>query len=847
MPDERGPSLLDLATTASLAIVPVLLGVLLVSSALRTPEAAPGRDRYLNVRQLAALKTLEHAIVPRQAMQAPLPDAAAVLSLVPACRRDWSAAPGVLARLRQLWPGERVPVAAERISTQLAQLDGELARFSGSGNRRVAEALGVDAGRWAAAAQHAMRTPAESADYPGRRFDLRCSDLAFALESVTRGGSRLLESLAWRGTTVPQVVARWRPEQFVEFSARQVERENPWRGLPGCVYLAGSGTSPLVLVGAGRTDVHRLCALPAVAGSSGQRAPAVTAVGETAPATPLADPRWMVPPSLQTLLRPLQPLQRPTGALYRAYTELPVAGSAAAYRYGPNRVELDGHSVELGFTIDLTIDPAAQALAQKTAACYTGRQDACRALGIRRREDGDGVIGHRLLEQAVVRMAAVAIIDVATGRIEAIAGALSPCARQAYDGPGLAPGCDLRLPYGVGYRPDALLNPAVFHDAMPASVIKPIMAAAFLSEQGARQPGGLAGELARSDSPRFLNRMFCAEQGFAGCERPQRIQETAVHVGWNAACASEPQRCGKRDLLFGRSPDATAEAGRIQPLAHFVPYGRLLVEPAGAGTGAPFAPMALSPFEKDALRRCALGADGALSTKDDWKKCRGAALVDVVAEGWGQGHARTTALGAAGMMATLAAAANGQQQQAAPHLVSAVRGVGLSENSQLRSAVQRWSLAQPVRVALQPRAAAVILEALTHSHRGGSAQAACEQVFDARRCRKIDWLAGKTGTPSFPNDGRSLGEIARLCAPSAGEARQQGACSRLRPYKWYVAAYRTDTKGAGWTKAIAVLTERNWLAHSGRVQGAGDVGPNPAAEIAMQVIARQTGLLGPSP
>jgi len=42
--------------------------------------------------------------------------------------------------------------------------------------------------------------------------------------------------------------------------------------------------------------------------------------------------------------------------------------------------------------------------------------------------------------------------------------------------------CDKRIPYPIRYRPDALLNPAVFLDAMPASTIKPIMAAAFLSD-----------------------------------------------------------------------------------------------------------------------------------------------------------------------------------------------------------------------------------------------------------------------------------------------------------------------------------------------------------------------------
>jgi hypothetical protein len=58
-----------------------------------------------------------------------------------------------------------------------------------------------------------------------------------------------------------------------------------------------------------------------------------------------------------------------------------------------------------------------------------------------------------------------------------------------------------------------------------------------------------------------------------------------------------------------------------------------------------------------------------------------------------------------------------------------------------------------------------------------------------------------------------------------------------------VAAYRTDPNDKHWTKAIGVLTERNWLVDSGRVHGAGDHGPNPAAEIAMQIAGRDAGLL----
>jgi hypothetical protein len=585
--------------------------------------------------------------------------------------------------------------------------------------------------------------------------------------------------------------------------------------------------------------------------------------GEANDAIPADDPRWSVPPSLGAMLQPLSTLTRPSGALYRLYTEAPstVRALPTAYRFGPNRIDVRGAPVDVGFSIDVTIDPAAQALAQRTVACYTGRQDVCRTLRLQRKEDESAhAIGHRMLEHAVVRMAAVAIIDVASGRIEALAGALSPCTRQEYDGPGREARCDKRLPYPIRYRPDALLNPAVFHDAMPASIIKPIMAAAFLSDPivGARWMAAeradlargtipaldtLRGQLMRSNSARFLDRMFCADRGFVDCRRPWEIQASAFAFGWNGGCTQAADDCGKRDLLFGRAVDASDESGVVTPLALRVPYGRLLVEPVGLKLGAPLHLRAPMQLDIAKVQRCAAGADGKRLTGDDWEKCRGT-IVDVVAEGWGQGQARSSALGVAGMMASLASAANGQTTIEKPHLVHALRGVGPADAARLAPAVLRWSLAAPEPNRIAPEAAQIILSGLSYSHRAGTARLACEQVLDPKACREIDWIAGKTGTPTFPNDGRSLGEIAQLCKGSAGKnVGDHSACGPLRPYKWYAAAYRTDRNDAHWTKVIGVLTERNWLADTGRIHGAGDLGPNPAAEIALQIAARHTGFL----
>jgi hypothetical protein len=876
----RPTSLLDFAIAATLAILPVMLGIVLLVAVIR--PADPGTvswrgapERYVSVRHVAALKTFERAIVERSALTLAAPTVQQLLDGLPQCRPEWDAPWRASRWLSWLPVAPRSASAsqAEKVAAQLAAFDAALLRFATRPNPRVAQPLGFDAARWFREVGQRMDSALESAEYPGRQFQLRCSDLATALAALLEGDARMLDAFTWRGSAGGTLLARWRADQQVEIAPQHVARRNPWSGIAGCIYLGHHGArdgpaGPSHFVAGARSSLRRLCPrseLAGVAPAASASATGVVAVqalaGEPGPADPVDDTRWMVPPSLHTLLQPLEALRQPTGALYQAYAGAEAAGAA------PARIVLDGSSVEMGLSIDLTIDPVLQGLAQRTAACYTGRHEVCRALGLRRRDDQDQPLGSQLLEGAMVRMAAVAVIDVASGRIEALAGALSRCARQEVDGPGRDAACDTRLPYPVQYRPDALLNPAVFHDAMPASTIKPIMAAAFLSdpEVGARwmaaervampsdappARNSLRSQLLRSDSARFLDRMFCLDHDAAACGRPWAVQSMASAFGWNAGCdaaAAGASRldCGKHELLFGGAIDATRGVAPARPRPLKVAYGRLMSEPRGGKVGAPMQLMPYTRLDAGIVRRCAEGADGRRQSDDDWEKCRGGAVVDVVAEGWGQGHARASALGIAGMMATLAAAANGQTEVHRPHLVDGVRAAGGTAPPALGAALAQWrqGALQPNRISTG--AADLILNALAYSHRIGTARTACEQVFDPARCRSIGWLAGKTGTPSFPHDGLTLDELAQLCPHGvAAPAAKPGSCSSLRPYKWYVAAYRSDQGTTGpWNKVIAVLTERNWVQRTGQVHGSGDHGPNPAAEIALQITGRQLGLL----
>ena len=110
MAERRPLSLLELAIAASVAVVPVLLIVLLIVAEARPSDPGVPRsgDRHISVRQVAALKTFERAIVRRDRVWSPLPSADALLDGVPQCRREWDGHIGPLQRIRQVIAGSSV-------------------------------------------------------------------------------------------------------------------------------------------------------------------------------------------------------------------------------------------------------------------------------------------------------------------------------------------------------------------------------------------------------------------------------------------------------------------------------------------------------------------------------------------------------------------------------------------------------------------------------------------------------------------------------------------------------------------------------------------------------------------
>jgi hypothetical protein len=152
-----------------------------------------------------------------------------------------------------------------------------------------------------------------------------------------------------------------------------------------------------------------------------------------------------------------------------------------AVSHGSNQLDRLKHKVDAGFNVHLTIDPDSQRIVQQMSKCYAGDSLSCQRFGLASDKQFSDFT-KQMYEKAAVRMAAVALIDIPSGKIEALGSAHTDCYRQEFDGPGRNAGECPNLPSTPHYEPDRLLNHALFTDALPGSIIKPIMATGFLRD-----------------------------------------------------------------------------------------------------------------------------------------------------------------------------------------------------------------------------------------------------------------------------------------------------------------------------------------------------------------------------
>lgn len=831
----------------------------------------PMKDVYLDSQRLRALRTFEQAIVPAASIkgyEAPSADTV---------RREFAFCAGSMEK-KEKSPSRRAssnPCAGsgphEEIACHLRSINARLDEMAGDTkekNRKnregvLAERYVVDVAGWAEGV---------------RNQQVGCRDALGAARLVAARDARLLGLFSWKELSSKKVAAaNFTPEQSIKVPSRVLEQRNPWGGVPGCIYYGGTGGSPLLFVTDKRQSNRIACVAMRPRDTDEKKMAGVlmrAAFDPSGSVTKRGQPAHTPPESLDVILADLDNIRLPWKDLFRAYTETPAEAAetkslsgpkstTVAASHGPNQLDRMKHKVDAGFNVHLTIDPATQQAVQETSSCYAGDRAACEKTGLAKDKLFDDFT-RLMYEKAAVRMAAVAVIDIPSGRIEALGSAHSDCYRQEYDGPGRnAKDCP-NLPTVPHYEPDRLLNHALFTDALPGSIIKPIMATGFLRDPKYRArvasekiaPGyvRLQDELKSSDSIAFLNRMFCADKGWVNCERPAEIQKAAMQFGWDQGCDEASFRCGRINVLFGHADNGRVRKDSMRrPLGASVLYGRLLVEPASEKNYADMKVMSDFRFDPGVAAACARGDFyHGNAEKKGWRKCHNRRIVYLESEGWGQGNARTTAVGAAGMIARLGAAANGMASARLPYLVDRISD---AQARPFELAAHQFHLADPVKIEIPQEDASLIVQGMI-SHkgygmpagsRGGTSHSACLRVFDAATCNRIDWIAGKTGTPPYGNDDLTLKEIREKCsAMQKGATRSErsdtiASCNFEQPYKWYVAMFRTDDSQPGFNKAIAVLTERNWYRSgpkAGKVHSPGDKEANVSAEVAFRIMAR---------
>ena len=602
---------------------------------------------------------------------------------------------------------------------------------------------------------------------------------------------------------VALVQQRWLP-----IAAKHGTRANPWRGLPGCLYLQSRDGTRLHWVQAAQDG-------PACASAPGVAPPANA--NASAPLVAVA-PMSAVPPDAQGLLLALQPW---LAAPPQARPGVAAAPAAGTFQPRPRTAMLGGQPVLQGAALTLTVVAPAQAKAQLLLRCMTGHADACASAGLPAQRWA------HLHEGAAARMAALAQIDIATGAIEVLASAHSDCfardaLKQGPQGPqGPASDCPVLAHSPTTPQPWRLDNHAAYSAANLGSLVKPMLALALLrSDIGPWLQGAghaqLMQALKKSKTEIFLDWLYCRDSHFAAaCPRLAQGIQAAADLG-----------------LAGQPLPALLGEGQHLML----PGARALRQPAATDSGRPvWQPMTLAPTAPALRAACSARA---------WSQCDGEALANQTAELWGAGNTLGSPLGVAAAYARLGAAANGARLAPPPHLAARIE----AGDGDLLPAP-----GQPLAIAQSHAQAILAGMSLTHTF-DGSAHSACLAVLGtAAACNTWAGLAGKTGTPGFRHDRLTWVERNALCtrqqiaAQAAQAARGAGqqappsvradlARCAIAPVKWYAALVK-DRAGGPWSKVVVVLTERNWERATGKVDSALDRGsPNVAAEAAMRYL-----------
>lgn len=526
-----------------------------------------------------------------------------------------------------------------------------------------------------------------------------------------------------------------------------------------------------------------------------------------------------------------------------------------------NSINVDGSDIKIGYNMALTLDPAVQTTAQQVADCVTNNPngvDCNSVLSPALQNVADG-----MYENALVRSIGIAVIDVKTQGVLALASADSNCYRADNGDTTIKPtGCPIL--WKKDWSKQNLMNHALYQTVYPGSTVKTVQALALVRAnprfKNMQTPEAqyLKQVMASSSTEKVANFLYCYRTTSAMslqrdrqgvCPGMPAFKKASDDMGWSVNCADKGGvNCGFKDLLFGKAYNS-------DPMLQSRYFSGVLLT-----DGKQDYTTKQLQFTESQVASCVKANGGRMNGA-----CRqgGDMLNASMNQVFGAGNAKTSVLGVSDMFANLLIADNGATQRRGVHLIEDLWGVnqiplrpkawrGDAQSQETLTTATSQLGAMPLGInQSDARGALNLLSGTLLAGTGlgggnGTAFAACNQAIGS--CAWTQGvMVGKTGTPGFNyptrQNGRSfytpnvtVSMVANLCNNAdirAGKTQPSVACY-ARPYKWFV--YGLKDKNGKWDKAVAVLVERNWT-KNGLVDDPRD-GINRAVQAGM-ILAKQ--------
>ncbi len=526
-----------------------------------------------------------------------------------------------------------------------------------------------------------------------------------------------------------------------------------------------------------------------------------------------------------------------------------------------NSINVDGSDIKIGYNMALTLNPAVQTTAQQVADCVTNNPNGT---------DCDSVlspalqnVANGMYENALVRSIGIAVIDVKTQGVLALASADSNCYRADNGDTTIKPtGCPIL--WKKDWSKQNLMNHALYQTVYPGSTVKTVQALALVRAnprfKNMQTPEAqyLKQVMASSSTEKVANFLYCHRTTSAMslqrdrqgvCPGMPAFKKASDDMGWSVNCADKGGvNCGFKDLLFGKAYNS-------DPMLQSRYFSGVLLT-----DGKQDYTTKQLQFTESQVASCVKANGGRMNGA-----CRqgGDMLNASMNQVFGAGNAKTSVLGVSDMFANLLIADNGATQRRGVHLIEDLWGVnqiplrpkawrGDAQSQETLTTATSQLGATPLGInQSDARGALNLLSGTLLAGTGlgggnGTGFAACNQAIGS--CAWTQGvIVGKTGTPGFnyptSQNGRSFytpnvtaSMVANLCNNAdirAGKAQPSVACY-ARPYKWFV--YGLKDKNGKWDKAVAVLVERNWT-KNGLVDDPRD-GINRAVQAGM-ILAKQ--------